>query len=430
MLHAKSHSPLPFRARRKLHRPHGNHLRALINPLEPFLRFRHRLDRSNPETASPGSLDLRVDLLPFIDDAQIRRRRRGCPPQRKPLAIRLEIAVRRGRRQKIDHHFDARRLWMPLPGAFRRRARSHSTSNPFSVEWNVRIFSAGQSALSLACSVTRAIGDIFHLISPARQSRVFAQLDRAAILVASCLARKQAGESSGEASDRNAASAPVPPLSTRRCSWMDCTSAASPFAQVLQGAVIGFRPALQGIDQRRAGRPEIQRADCAAIVRRHQRRVFVRREINFVAPIRVEIEGRRLRILPFPMLQAVRNRFRLHQGTPHRRAQMRRIEAAENRRANRRRCIARAAERFAASSRSSAKLLFAPAAFGQLFHFLRDVQHFLVHQIRLGILAEEIAPYPAAQERQRVRPRRKFFHQPVKAAPRAPVGSAHSIISV
>src|ERR1700735_5786189 len=53
-------------------------------------------------------------------------------------------------------------------------------------------------------------------------------------------------------------------------------------------------------------------------------------KVDFVAAIRIKINSCHISILSAAMHKAIRNSFRLHQGAPKRRPQMRRIKAAKN----------------------------------------------------------------------------------------------------
>ena len=67
-------------------------------------------------------------------------------------------------------------------------------------------------------------------------------------------------------------------------------------------------------------RPVIQRTNRATIVRLQESCIAVRREIDFLASVRIEIELRHMRVFTLPVGQVVRDRFRLNQGAPRRRA--------------------------------------------------------------------------------------------------------------
>src|SRR5579862_9606461 len=101
------------------------------------------------------------------------------------------------------------------------------------------------------------------------------------------------------------------------------------------------------------------------------------------------------------MASAMRNRvstgFRLDQGTPQSRAQMRRIEAAEHTMPVS--IVALAAQHESLGFfASSAKRLIPAAVLLEETHLRGNVLHFFVQQVRFTILRKEISPNSAAQE--------------------------------
>ena len=67
-----------------------------------------------------------------------------------------------------------------------------------------------------------------------------------------------------------------------------------------QARMIGLRSTLNGIDQRRCGRPKIQRCERSAIGRLQQRLIFGRSEQQFVLAVSVVVEQLDTRQLAVP----------------------------------------------------------------------------------------------------------------------------------
>jgi len=65
-LHVQAYFSRPRFACGELQRPNGWNLRALIHTFKPFLGFRNRLDRRDPNLLGVSGFDRGRDILPLI----------------------------------------------------------------------------------------------------------------------------------------------------------------------------------------------------------------------------------------------------------------------------------------------------------------------------------------------------------------------------
>ena len=80
---AQRQSALPHASRSELQEAtHSDYLRSLINALEPVFRFRHGLNRRNPEIACGGRFDMDSRSLPFVEQPSNPRLVRRRPSAR------------------------------------------------------------------------------------------------------------------------------------------------------------------------------------------------------------------------------------------------------------------------------------------------------------------------------------------------------------
>ena len=156
--------------------------------------------------------------------------------------------------------------------------------------------------------------------------------------------------------------------------------------KISQLGVIGLRAALKRVDQRHVRRAKIERGNRASIIGNDERGVAVGSEIDFVAAVGIEIERGRVSEGPLVMREPVGDGLGLREGAPDGGAQVRRVESAKNSVPVGVVALPAQKQRGGFLARLSKSTVEAAAA-REPPDLVRDVQHFLVEQVRFGILA-------------------------------------------
>src|ERR1700680_3775844 len=87
--------------------PHRQDLRALVDTFKPFFGFRYSFNRGNPKLFCAWSVERDANTLPAVFDSECGARNAAAKAEVLRPRRSLKKAIGLGRRQEIQHRFDA-----------------------------------------------------------------------------------------------------------------------------------------------------------------------------------------------------------------------------------------------------------------------------------------------------------------------------------